>query len=108
MTGVTTPSAWVDEDSATIMVGGGVIKDVVVAVVVVAVGESDVTGGVELLLESLDWAQEVPKSVVTTEEVTGTVIVTVSTEVVVPPSLVRELKAKNRKKIVKANLVFPT
>lgn len=92
MTGVTRPSGWVDEDSLTITVGGGVVKDVMV---VVTVAVSDVTGGgggkavVESpRLESLVGAQEVPKSVVTSEEVIGTVTVTVSTEVETSPSIV--------------------
>lgn len=92
MTGVTTPSGWVDLDSDTITVGGGVLKDVVDVDVVVVVVGSEVTGGVGSLVESSDCVQEVPKSVVSCEDVTGTVIVTVSTEVVVSPSVTCELK----------------
>lgn len=80
-TGVTFPFASVDEEDVTKTLGGGVLR------VGVGVGVG-VSGGVgDEGVSGFVGAHELPQRVVTCDEVMGTVIVTVSTTVLVPPGI---------------------
>lgn len=78
ITGVTKPSACVDEEEVTMILGGGVLRVGSMSVGVIEVATVGVSDTV--------CVQELPQRVMTWEEVTGTVIVTVSTTVDVPPT----------------------
>jgi hypothetical protein len=79
ITGVTLPSARVEEEDVIKILGGGVLKDGDAASVV------DVSVDVDVGVFGSVREHELPQRVVICEDVMGTVTVTVSTTVLVPP-----------------------